>query len=366
MKNLNFAIAAACAALAFSCEKIDSKPDTLVSGEDRCSLELRFSDGTAGTRLTGQTLDNESTIQNVQIYVFRTDDDNVLDACVSEGFDSPLNFNASASEYKGITLSCTTGSREIWAVVNAAEDFTADGSVGSKADLLAKTSSLSDNSADGLFMIGSKTATLTAGQSTQTVTVRRACASVVLESITNAMASSVYQKPNSFRINDVYLMNVPGKINFGGTVKAASLGAEDWYAKMAKETDGNRSKLILDKSSGPVYIDWQKTDNTRHSFYSYPNECGPSKDDVWSPRATMLVIEADFLVDGTWHSCYYPITLFDEAEGTGLQSNRQYKVRLTINRPGSDDPNHPVEFDMVSGIIDVADWETGTEYTETI
>ena len=362
------ALVAACASLAFACEKIDSTPETVPSGDGRCSLELRFSDGASGTKLTGQTLDNESMIQNVQIFVFRTDEDNVLDASVSEGFDTPLNFNASASDYKGITLSCTTGSREIWAVVNAAEDFTADGSVARKEDLLAKTTLLADNSATGLFMIGSKTAVLTAGRSTQTVTVRRICASVVLESVTNAMVASAYQKPGSFRIKDIYLLNVPAKINFGASMKAASLEEQDWYARMSKEGDADKSRLILDKASGPVVIDYQKTDNTRHSFYSYPNECSPSKEGTWSPRATLLVIDAEFLVDGTWHSCYYPVTLFDEAEGTGLQSNRQYKVRLTmtINRPGSDDPNHPVEFDTVSGVIDVADWETGTEYTETI
>ena len=79
----------------------------------------------------------------------------------------------------------------------------------------------------------------------------------------------------------------------------------------------------------------------------------------------MLVIEAEFKLSGEWHACYYPVTLHDE-DGGGLESNRQYRVRLTVNRPGSDNPNHPVEFDVVSGVIDVADWESGAEYTETI
>ena len=204
-----------------------------------------------------------------------------------------------------------------------------------------------------------------ASAGTQTISVRRACASVVLESVTNAMSAAVYRQPGSFRIKDVYLMNVPGKVTFGGTLKASALADADWYARMAAETDGTKSALILDKQDA-VTVEYGKKYETKHVFYSYPNECSPSKEGTWSPRATLLVIDAEFLVDGTWHSCYYPVTLFDEAEGTGLQSNRQYKVRLTINRPGSDDPNHPVEFDTVSGVIDVADWETGTEYTETI
>lgn len=364
MKNSRLILAAAAALLlASGCEKTAPAPGA-AAGDGKCSLDVRFDDGILRTRLTGVTTADEATIKNVQVFVFRSDDGNILDACMSAGFGSPLDYDASSQPYEGLQLNCTTGEREIWAVVNAAQDYTADKSIGTLDDLLKKTSSLSENARDKLFMTGSKKAVLSAGPSTQTISVRRACASVVLESVTNAMSAAVYRQPGSFRIKDVYLMNVPGKVNFGGTLKASALADADWYARMAAETDGTKSALILDKQDA-VTVEYGKKYETKHVFYSNPNDCAPSSSDTWCRRATVLVIEAEFKLSGEWHACYYPVTLHDE-DGDGLESNRQYRVRLTVNRPGSDNPNHPVEFDVVSGVIDVADWESGAEYTETI
>lgn len=360
MKNFNLFVAAIAFLFAIGCEKVDTKPESLTSAGDRCSLRVQFAGAGTGTRVAGQAPENESRIQNVQVFVFRTDQDDVLDASVSEGFDSGLDFDASSAAYSGLTLDCTAGQREIWAVVNAGSDHTSDGSVKNKADLLAMTSLLSENSASKLFMTGSKPASLASGTSSVTVEVKRACASVVLKGISNMMVSPAHQSSGSFRLKDVYLMNVPAKINYG--MDTDYKDSEDWYARMSKETDGAKSALILDESE-PKVLDYGETDNTQHTFYSYPNSCAPSHEPSWSPRATVLVVEAEFSVDGIWHECYYPITLHN---GTGLERNKQYSVKLTINRPGSDSPNDPVAFGTLSGMVEVADWETGDSYTETI
>ncbi len=160
-------------------------------------------------------------------------------------------------------------------------------------------------------------------------------------------------------------MNVPARIDYGQSTSPSSLGASDWYARLGKEADPAKSALILDESA-PHVLDYNNTYKTVHSFYAYPNDCPPSTDANWSPRATVLVLEAEFDVDGVTYDCYYPVTLYKEDEGTGLEGNRQYRVRLTIKRPGSDNPNEPVEFDRLSGVIEVVDWEDGAEYTETI
>ena len=328
---------------AAACEMIDSTPRDIDSGEGSCQLEVRFADKAAATRVTGQSLDDESRVRNVQIFVFRSDNGGILDASAAAGFDQPLDYSSVSGSGPSLNLTCTTGEREIWAVVNGASDLVSSGAVGSRDELLLQTSALSENSSDGLFMIGSVEQTLAAGSSSVEIPVRRACASVILESVTNAMEAPAYRKPGSFRLKDVYLMNVPARIDYGQSTSPSSLGASDWYAKLGKEADPAKSALILDESA-PHVLDYNNTYKTVHSFYAYPNDCPPS----------------------VTYDCYYPVTLYKEDEGTGLEGNRQYRVRLTIKRPGSDNPNEPVEFDRLSGVIEVIDWEDGAEYTETI
>ena len=359
MKKFNMFFAAAVLASAFGCEKIDTDPASIVGEGETCTLSVSFAGTGVPTKLVGQDPANESTIQNVQVFVFRKDQGGVLDASVSAGFNSPLNYDASSAAYAGIELGCTAGEREVWAVVNAAADHTADGSVADRADLLALTSMLSENTESGLFMTGSKTATLNAGAASVTLEVRRACAAVVLKSVTNRIESQ--EQSENFRVKDVYLINVPAKVNYGLTERYAD--AADWYARMGKESDSGKSLLILDKSE-PVALVYGASDNTEHRFYSYPNGWAPSTASEWSPRATSLVVEAEYKVGGEWLECYYPVILHNGA--SGLESNRLYTVEITVSRPGSDNPNVPVTFDTLSGTIEVLDWETGAEYTETI
>lgn len=362
MKNSTIISLAALAALTLSgCSK-EGLPEGDAVYEDICCLSLDFSGGT-GTRATGQTAAKESMIQNVQVFVFRTgtgNDAGLLDACKSAGFDNPLNYDASTAPYSGLSIDCTVGQREIYAIVNCDKDYTADGSVLNKDALLAKTIALGDTAADRLFMSGSVAVTLKSGKETHSITVRRACAGVVLESIKNDMQASAYRKPGAFKIRKVYLTNVPARINFAQTSAPSSLADADWYARMKAEA---KTPLIYDDVSG-VALDYGKTYSAVHSLYSFPNDCLPSTASVWSPRATRLVIEASY-DDGTGaHDFYYPITL--HSGNAGLEANRQYRVNLTIHRPGSDSPDKPVEFDTVTGSIYVASWENGGGYTETI
>ncbi len=369
MKTIKTIICAPLLGCVFTaCEIVDTKGSIFPAEGQACELAITFSGGeSSSTKALGQNIAAESTIQNVQVFVFRTADgsDGVLDACASVGFDSPLDFDASTSSFDSITLECTTGEREIWAIVNAASDYTSDGSVGNKSSLISKTSSLGENALNKLFMTGSRSVTLSAGSEVVDITVRRACASVILESVTNDMMAAVYQKEGCFRLTGAYLINVPAKINYGLSLEPSELDGDDWYAKLQKESDASKSTLICDEIDNYV-LDYGKSYQNTHTFYSYPNNCPDETLSDWSPRATSLVVEAEYNDGIQWRVCYYPIVLYKDDTGTGLESNKQYTVKLTIRRPGSDSPSEPVEFDTLSGSIVVADWETGASYTETI
>ena len=360
MKNLLFAAASLASLLLMGCNKLN--PAVCAEDGATCELNLHLTDN-ALTKVTGTTGTNEAKIQNVQIFVFRTgkdDANSVLDACTSLGFDG------AAVDVSKINLKCTVGSRQIYAIANADADYTADGSVGTVADLLSKTMMLEKMEADRLLMLGNLKVDLVSGTQGHSVTVYRACASVILESVTNEMQASIYRKDGSFKIKNVYLTNVPAKINFGQTIKASSLSESDcWYARMTAETDSGKNKLIYDAQAETIVNPGSANANkTAHTFYTFPNDCDSKTDAAWCPRATRLVIEAMYYDGTAWRDCYYPITLYKSAPG--LEANKQYKVNLTVNRPGSDDPDKPIVFGDLSGTITVSDWFTGESYTETI
>lgn len=372
MKNSSIigiiAVTAALAALA-GCNKIEGVKGSGDGAEDTadysCELTVAL-DGAAApsTKVASQTESNEKTIQNVQVFVFRAGngaDQGKLDVSSSVGFDTPLGL--STGEFydpSKLKIKCSTGEREIYVVVNDAVDHTRDAGIRTKAQFLALTTQLKDNTPSKLFMIGSIAVTLVEGTQKVTVPVKRVCAAVILEGVTNAFVSPAYQGDNVFRVGNCYLMNVPGKINFGLTTEPSTLEDSDWYGRLAAETESPQKDLIFDAVTAKT-VNYTQTDNTSHTFYAYPNNCAFSEDLTWSRRATVLVVEAEINDGDGWMKYYYPVAIKD-----GLQSNKQYRINLSVNRPGSLDPNRTVRFSDLEPDIVVSDWEEGTPYSPSI
>lgn len=362
MKNLHLIFALS--VLLVSCSRQDSNIN-VDKGPDAgdCLLTVNLSDGRDRTKVASQSAGNETVINNVQVFVFRGgegSDSGMLDVCASAGF--PNSLVGENGSYDKLKLKCTAGTREIWAVVNDATDRTAKGAgVMCKSDLLALTSELKDNGPTRLFMIGSTTEELRSGSAEVSVRVRRVCASVILESVTNDFIAPAYQATGMFRVKSCYLMNVPAMTNFGQSVKSASLTDQKyWYARMGAETSSPQKDLIFDRMDPSVEVNYGSACRTAHTFYSYPNSCEFSRDNSWCPRATMLVVEAELRNGESWDTCYYPVVL------ESLESNRQYRVNLTVKRPGSNDPNDPVEFTDMVPVITVDDWDSGESYSPEI
>lgn len=363
MKNVILASLAVCGLLFSSCGK--TIPDGPVPGE--VQLSVRFD--APATKVSTQSAANEKAIQNVQIFVFRAGngaDAGNLEIAASSGFDSPLG--VTSGTFNGLTLKCSTGQREVWAVVNDSEDRTATpGAVTTKSDFLALTHELQRSSATKLLMIGhsgtdaAPAVMLHEGQEELTINVHRLAAAVILESVKNDFSSPAYRQADMFRLESCYLINVPGRINFGETSEPSALPAEQWYARLAAETASPKADLLYDGLSGQI-VNYNTTYSVPHTFYTYPNNCAVSEDASWCPRATLLVLEASIRYASGWVKYYYPVQL-----STGpLSSNKQYHVNLIIHHPGSLDPNRPVRFDDVTPIIRVTDWVDGDHYDVVI
>ena len=309
MKKSIFAFAAALAALV-ACTKNEATPmqpqnhpETL----EPCELTVGICG--AMTKATAVTTENEAKVNNLQIFVFRGDD---------------LDAYASVDNAKELTLSCTAGEREVYALVNA-PDYSA---VPGKAALLAKVSELSANSLTNFEMVGSKSVTLPQA-STVSIDVNRIASRVVLKKITRNFTSAALQALD-FTVDAIYLINVAGNTSYDLTKAAAA-----WY-NVAENKD-ELASLLYDAPASAVVNGQSYT--PVHTFYGYPNDL--------SVNTTRLVIETTL---GTT-KYYYPINL------PAMESNKSYEIEeVTITRPGSDDPDEPVSFADASFSINVIDW----------
>ncbi len=330
----------ASAIISLSCNRIDAvKPAAAVANASEiCCLTVDLDN--AVTKAVGQTLADEEAINNVSVFVFRTDEGAKLDASSYE------------TEVSSVTLKCTVGQRRIYVLANAAEDFT--GTVKCESDLLSQSSFLKDNGLDNFFMIGSTEADISGAQCKVSVRISRQVSSVRLEKITNMMDAKAYRADGLFVVNRIYLTNVVGKIGLDGLCDPSSLASEYWHAKNAAE----ENPLFFDDDIDAVINYGSDNAGTvAHTFYAFPNDCAPDESASWSQRSTMLVIEAT--LDGVKY--YYPAAVGP------LEANKQYIVtNFTIRRPGTLNPWECVHKTDASFEIDVVPWATPVTATEDL
>lgn len=290
--------------------------------------------GSPLTRATGVTSEQENNVTNLQIFVF------------DESGSREYYVNAGGS----MTCDIVTkeGKKTVMAVVNAPDME----SIGSRNSLLTTTSLLSDNSLGSMVMTGEVEAVLQDGGRI-TIPVTRIISKVMIKKISTNF-SSPSNASKVFQVKSIYLINVAGDNTY-----AASSEPKIWYNKLANGVNDPacRSFSLL---SDPVNetIANKSSYSKEHSFYCYPNLISAeSFDSTWSPRHTMLVVDA--LLGGV--QTYYPIEL------PVIGRNKCIIIEeLIITKKGSDYPYIPVTDGSCDVSIEVVPWDELTPYTETI
>ena len=278
--------------------------------------ELTVGIATGMTKSTTITADDEVKVNNLQVFVFRGD---ALDAY-------GVADNAST-----VTVSCTKGNREVYAVVNAPDLK----DIATKTDLLAAKSALSDNDESNFVMIGKTNADLPS-ELPVNVEVDRIVSKVVLKTVNRAFTSAALAALN-FSIDEIFITNVAGDVNYGLTDNPV-----DWYNKM--DYSSELAMFTYDAPAASVVN--EEAYSTQHTFYCYPNKAADSDATSWSPRRTRLVLKTTLGTD----TYYYPVTLPE------LENNKSYELELTITRPGSDNADMPVSFEDCAFSISVKPW----------
>ena len=217
MKKATLFLAAVAATALVSCNK---DRGASIPGEGR-PVEFNVSiQGAPVTRATGTTYADESKVNDLQVFVF--DEAGALQ-----------DYKAAGAAMTA-TLSATSGTRTVWAVVNAPSmaDITTASQLEERASLL------SDNGRDSFVMTGSTTGEIVDG-GTVAITVKRIVSRVSVAKISTDFKYAMTDKV--LTINGIYLINVAADNNYA--VSAAA--PVNWLNKLGHE-DATMDELLYD------------------------------------------------------------------------------------------------------------------------
>ena len=321
MRKATILLAAAAATALLSCNKEPGANDHEAGRPVDFNVSIQ---GAPSTRATGTTYADESKVGDLQVFVF--DEDGALQ-----------DYKAAGAAMTA-TLSATSGTRTVWALVNAP----AMGDVTTASQLEERASLLSDNARDAFVMTGSATQEIVDG-GTVAITVRRIVSRVSVAKISTDFKYALADK--SVSIDRIYLINVAADNNYAVSAQAPV----NWVNKLGHE-DATHDALLFDALEG-VTVSNGNPYAVEHAFYPYPNPVvEETYEDAWSPRHTMLVVEVT--LDGT--KGYYPIEL------PVLERNKTYSIEeIVITRRPGDVPYKPIETGEATAQITVSEWELG-------
>ena len=310
------------AALAFcACSK---SVENYSSEKDGEVVELNFSVPVKATKASGNVA--EDAVERLQVFVF--------------GKDGQVQ-SSGISEENSLKLTCTTGEKQIAAVVNASPLS----GVNTLEQLQTKMSDFGDNTLGGFVMSGLKPETLTASGSV-TVPVSRLVSKVKLSSVTNSFLLSQHQDMD-FRLVSVFLTNAPEQTGYFYASQSNQMindGVSDIDDIIADSGD-----LLYDEL-GDVAVAMGKTTEVDNFLYCYPN----MKSVAGKPA--YLVVQTR-LGNGIY---YYSVEL------PKMESNKCYSVSLTVTMPGSLTPDVPVKKEDAVFSVSVTDWAGNVDVDETI
>lgn len=287
-------------------------------------VELSFSVPVAASKVSG--LVAEDAVVSLQVFVFG-EDGQVQSSGVADG--------------NSLTLTCSTGEKEIAAVVNAT---TLEG-VNDLDGLKERMADFGDNALEHFVMSGLKSEELTASGSVE-IPVSRCVSKVTLSSVKRDFKLEQH-KTMDFELLSVFLTNVPEQTGLFKPLQSDALineGVSDM--EIIKVSGGD---LLYDDLDELPVAQGEAAD-VGNFLYCYPNILADPA------RPAYLVLQTR-LGSGVY---YYSVGL------PQMEANKCYSVSLTVTMPGSLTPDVPVKKEDAVFSVDVAEWAANIDVNETI
>ena len=351
MKRTTIFTIIACILSLWSCSK-QEREATAPSATGSLSVGM----AAFGTKATAANQAKEGTVNSAQVLLFNSSGDLYRYHSLSAGEISAMS----------VTLrNIKTGTYTVALVANG-PDLSA---VKTLSSLNAMTTLLGERNATatGFLMTDSATGVTVAADATATVdfVARHAVARITVSKITNSLPASM----GAVTVRSIMLTNVCGSWKLTGG-KPSSV---QWYNQEGRKDESPRdASHVIDgttyKSSCPDLL-WRSVNTdipagtsygTAQYLYAFPNDATAAPNgflEPFNPQQTCVVVTAS--IGGSAY--YYPVPL-----SGGIASNMSYDVQLTVQGPGSADPNRPVTPGTMKATVTVKDWYGTKTYNENI
>lgn len=295
---------------------------------------------------TSQTQTEDNTVNTVDVFVFRNTagaDNGVLDA--HKRFSG-----AELGDLSALTLTTTTGQKNIYIVANAHKTFTG---VITLTAFQNQLSTLQSEKFTSWTMIGNTSTTL--GVTTSiTLTLSRLVGRVALQSLKTNFTGTPWAGQTLTNVK-LYLINVKGdKLFHNGGAGSTEVILNKKQAVAVDINNCTQTGLLYDDVATAIN---DAGYSTEHFFYAYENSIST---ETASEKFTKLIIQGD--LNGITY--YYPISVnqtdfgYNSANGHyGIRRNTTYTINVTINRPGSTDPDQPLLFGTLTTSVLIGNWQ---------
>lgn len=327
----------------FSCTKQSLLEQPAIQTEQESTLTISLQNGLS-SKATGQgNQADDNYINTLEFFIFHAEGEKagVLDA---------YKKFTTADGIANLQIKATTGKKTIYAIANSHRSDNFKG-ITTLAEFQKQQASLTNDNTKDFIMTGSVDATL---QVTTSITfaISRLAAKIELQGIKTAFAGTPYEGMSLSNV-EVFMLNVHSSKRLHDNLAAS---ATILNSKALVATDVNSCKMsgmLHDKIAAAVN---DAGYTTPHFMYAYENTLETETADS---RFTRLVIKADL----NGHTYYYPVNVNQDLYGhipanghKGIKRNTEYKVNVTILRPGSTDPDKPVEHGVMSVTLNVLNW----------
>lgn len=295
------------------------------------------------------SVDGENSINNLEILIFRKTGDpskSILDTYKQLSA-------ADLSDLSSIQIKTTVGEKHIEVIANSHNSLDIN-QIHTLEDYHAIIHQLQNDNPGDFLMTGSTDEFLKINTKVS-VTMKRMVGRIILANVKTDFSGSPYEGQKISNVK-AYLINVKGnKYLYNGESPSENDKIVNRAALSSDDLDlFSDPSMLFEEIPGQIGSEGY---GISHSFYCYENSISIENEE---DRFTRLVVQAD-LMGKTY---YYPINVNQENYGFedgnnhhGIKRNHSYTISLTILRPGSDDPDIPVDRGIMSLGIVCAPWE---------
>lgn len=313
-----------------ACSKNEFSMEEEQTGESCLYLSIQPRTKASGSGHGNQS--NDNTVGTLEIFIFRGEgkDAGALDTYKKFSADELVSLT-------DLQITSTTGLKQIYAIANSHQQQW-EGVV-THADFKKRLSSLKNEELKSFTMTGGIEATL---QSTThlALAISRLVSRVELKSLSASFVGTPYDGSQLQNVK-LYLTNVVGESYFCSGTSPDEIP----FLNKGKAVGGDIGScamegMLYESLAGKI---GEAGEGTPHYFYCYPNATEVESENM---SFTKLVIQAD--LNGTTY--YYPFPI------KNIERNCSYSVAVEIMRPGTLDPEQPLEKGVANVTLNVLDW----------